>query len=348
MYRQFGALSGLAMVLIILNHAIEVGLNAPASFGYSSVTGWPRVLLTLLQALGVFAVPTFLLISGSFVAYAAQGRSTRLSPRFVWSSLQHIVWPYLIWSIIFYVAVFLLRDERYSAPGYMKNLLVGYPFHFIPLLVFFYVLSPVLIIVGRRRGVLLLLLIGLYQWLLMVVREPGLLGFALPAWMDVLAPPVLFNTMADWGIYFPLGVVFGLHGGSLRPHLLRLRWLFVTATVGLFVLGMLNAFEIANAPWARYLAPLAFAFLAPTIDRHKIPLVRQFEKIGKRAYGLYLTHLIILYTVVHLMGQLAPGLFRYPLLYFPLLFIIGLMVPLLLMNRAASGRARKTYRYFFG
>ena len=90
MNRQFPALSGLAMLLIVLNHTIEMGTSVPVQVGYPPVEGAMRTVLSLLQGLGVFAVPTFLFISGTFVAYAARGEPPKLTGKFLKNSLSHI------------------------------------------------------------------------------------------------------------------------------------------------------------------------------------------------------------------------------------------------------------------
>src|SRR4030065_571850 len=121
MNRQFTALSGMAMLLIVLNHAIQFGLDYPRQFGSAPLPEWALMILAVLQAFGVFAVPVFLFISGSFVAYAAQGNPPRLSKKFLGSSLRHIIIPYIIWSVIFYVEVYFHRGEQYTPLEYLKN-----------------------------------------------------------------------------------------------------------------------------------------------------------------------------------------------------------------------------------
>src|SRR5688500_13977086 len=122
MHRQYGALSGIAIVLIAINHAIHFGLEV------NPVDGAARHALVFLQALGAFAVPAFLFISGAFLSYSAG----QLSWAFVRSNVGRILWPYLVWSALFYVVVLLTNGERQSAPGYVKSLVVGYPYHFVP------------------------------------------------------------------------------------------------------------------------------------------------------------------------------------------------------------------------
>lgn len=336
------------MVLIVLNHAIHMSLEIPAQLGYTLVSGWPRFLLTLLQALGLFAVPTFLFISGAFVAYAARGKAG-LSLRFVWSSATHILWPYLLWSIVFYIVIYLQYRETYSLFGYAKNLIVGYPFHFVPLLMFFYVISPLLFLLARRASLILLLIIGLYQLVLINIRAPNTLLFQFPPIAGYLFPPVIGNTFADWGIFFPMGLVFSLHGAHLRTQLSRWKWLFASATVVLFIISLLHARHLLNVPWAIFVFPFTFAFIIPVISRNGIPLVTQLEQVGKRSYGLYLTHLIVIDLLLVLIRFTAPSLLQFQWVLVPILFAAGLTLPLYAMNTVGrQSTGRKVYRYVFG
>jgi peptidoglycan/LPS O-acetylase OafA/YrhL len=348
MNRQFPALSGLAMLLIVLNHTIEMGTSVPVQAGYPPVEGVMRSVLSLLQGLGVFAVPTFLSISGTFVAYAARGEPPTLTGKFLRNSLSHILWPYVLWSLVFYAVVFVQFDERYGLLGYVKNLLTGYPFHFVPLLVLFYLLSPLLVRLGRRWGWLIVAGIGLGQLLLINVLHPGALGFSLPSQAQALVPPVIGRTLADWAIYFPLGLVYGLNARRLLPGLQTLKWAFAGGALLFFALGFLHFNDVITLPLASYLAPLSFVLFAPSIKRDWIPAARRLETVGKRSYGLYLTHLIVLDLVLWGIQLLAPGLFNYQLLLLPLLFSIALFVPLLSMDGLARSPRRAVYRYVFG
>lgn len=342
------ALSGVAMVLIVLNHAIHMGLEGLDRLDYPAIEGGWRFGLTALQALGAFAVPIFLFVSGSFMAYAARS-APRLSLSFVWKSVRHIVWPYVVWSLLYYLLLFVYQGERYSILGYLKNLAVGYPFHFVPLLITFYVLSPLLIPLARRFSWQVLVATGLYQLFLLALRDPALFGIDFPARMNVLFPLVLGNPLADWAIYFPLGLVFGLHAAQWKPQLLKYRWALVTATVLLFSAGLLDAAGVLAAPWARYLCPVPLMFVLPVIDRKAIPAVGRLETVGKRSYGLYLTHLIMMNLVLMALELIGGQTVILYLLIFPLLFSAGLLIPMVLMGSFQQRRAtRKAYRYVFG
>ena len=88
--------------------------------------------------------------------------------------------------------------------------------------------------------------------------------------------------------------------------------------------------------------------LAPSIQRNWIPGARRLETVGKRSYGLYLTHLIVLDLTLWGIQALAPGLFRFQLLLLPLLFVVALFTPLLAMDGLAHSPRRTVYRYVFG
>ena len=348
MNRQFVALSGIAMLLIVLNHSIHFGLESTKAAGYALPGAWILFTLETLQALGNFAVPVFLFISGSFVAYAVTGETSRLSGKFLYSSLVHILVPYLIWSLIFYLLLFLLHSTSFIPLEYIKNLITGYPYHFIPLLGFFYLISPILVVLSKRYPWFLIGILLIYQLFLINIKYPGVLGFTYPDWANIFKIPVFWGTMADWLICFPLGVMINIHAKRTKPWLLRIKWPVLIFTVILFILGNLDAHGIISIFLPRLIAPLIFLLFIPVIQRNSIPWVRSFEQVGKRSYGLYLMHLIILDTLLVIIAFLAPGVVRYGVLTYTLLFAAGVLIPLWIMNQFAKSPARKYFRYIFG
>lgn len=340
MNRHYSAISGLAIVLIIVNHAVHFGLQM------STLEGPWVAPFTVLQAFGTFAVPTFLFVSGAFLAYAAAG----LSIAFLRGSCERILVPYVVWSIAFYALAAAASGDVRSPAAYLKSLLVGFPYHFVPLLTFWYVAAPLLVSVGKKHGIVLVTIVAAFQVLLIAVRHPAVVGLPVaPGWARALAPPVLFTTMADWAVYLPLGFVLSLHGSRAKVRLVRVRPLAVIATLVLFVLGFADVFGLLTAPWARFAVPVPAMLVLPTLDRSSIPFVRSLEYVGRRSYGIYLSHFVLLNLVL----LPASGLrLEGPVTLLAatvVLFVLGLGLPLLLMHvltRASTGR--RVFRPLFG
>jgi hypothetical protein len=349
MKRQFPALRGLAILLVILNHTITLGYWDTLKWGYPPLEKWGTILITAFGQLGWIAVPTFLFISGGFFAYAAQGNPPRLTYKVVLANLLHILWPYLIWSIIFYILLFLGHGEKFSLFGYVKNLIVGYPFNFVPLIVFYYLLSPILVLLMNRFGwVPVITIIAGYQIFLINIVNSGILGLSFPEWMNIFVPPVLSRTMADWGVYFPLGLIYSLKIKNISPWLEKYKWVFAVFTLIFYILSVIKTVSNIGFPFVEFIFPLAFVLFSTSINRNSIPMVRELEYVGKRAYGLYLTDLIVIDTSLLIIRAFLPWMIMYQIILQPLLFSLALTIPLSLMNGIESLPKRSVYRYVFG
>ena len=351
MHRQFAALRGLAMLMVVLNHSITMGMRAQQMWGFPVVSGWLYQTLMVLHDVGsMFAVPVFLFISGCFFSYAAKKAEPRsLSWKVVRASVLRVLYPYLLWSVLFYIVIFFRLNQSFSPVGYIKNLLVGYPFNFVPLILFFMVISPLLVRYSKRFGTLMLLLIFGYQLLLMGLEFPNAIGVPVPAQLGILKLPVIGGTMAVWGIYFPLGLIYSLNSKQILPWLKRFKWTLAAISAILFALTLFDRFAALPLPLIRTISVLAFILLTPTISRSAIPLVRELEKIGKHSYGLYLTNLITLEFLLLAIKLTVPQLFNISIVLFPLIFVITLEFPVWVMSQMAkSKRVHHYYRYVFG
>jgi probable poly-beta-1,6-N-acetyl-D-glucosamine export protein len=344
MHRQFQALSGIAMLLIVLNHTIQMDVDAPIGNSTAHLGNWPWIILSLVQALGVFGVPIFLFISGAFVSYAAKAYPTGKSYKFIMKSLVHIGWPYLVWSTVFYALVYLQFGKHYDLQGYFRNLVVGYPFHFIPLLIFFYLISPILVRLSRNRGVWMMAGIALYQLgLLALSCSDGLHNS-----LKLVSPPVIRGTLSQWAIFFPLGVCYSMNIGSVMPHLQKRRPLLAILTILFFILSILFGKYPVLSFLFGCLSSVPAVLVLTLVDRHSIPQLTLLEKIGKRSYGIYLSHLIFLDLILLLLANARPWFSDYRIAFLPLLFCAAILVPMTLMTSLARSPGRIFYRYIFG
>jgi len=346
--RQFPALRGIAILLVILNHSIALSLVAAREFGARMPSPQAWAALQALQSLGLVAVPIFLFLSGSYLAYAVRGKDLVASYRTILLSLRHILVPYVLWSLGFYVLIFLLEGQTTSVFGYIKNLLVGYPFEYVPLAVFCYLLAPFIVRAAEKSPGRLIAVIAIYQLFSAIVIKPGLLGFALPEWARLLTIPGLRTTIALWAVFFPLGVVYSLHTVRLVPSLQRIGWLLVAGTAicyGTAVIGSLGPFDPAIPS---LLTPVFAVLLLPLIRRETIPAAGLLESVGRRAYGLYLTNLIFLSLALLGIQAGFPWLLGQLLLLAPLLFVLTTLVLQALMSAVERTPVPMVRRYVFG
>jgi peptidoglycan/LPS O-acetylase OafA/YrhL len=307
-----------------------------------------RIVLVALLSLGLLAVPTFLFLSGSFIVFAVSNKPLRSAYQTLAVSLRHIVVPYLIWSLLFYVLIFALDGTRFSALGYLKNLLVGYPLNFIPILVFFYLLSPLIVRIARRYPWQLLLGMLLYQGLSLIVLRPGMFGLTIPSWTRMLTLPGLRQSMALWGIFFPLGTVGSLQSGWIQVHLERFWFIPVLLTAGALVLVVSHESGILTAPLASVLTPLFGVSVYPFISREQIPFIHVWEWLGRRAYGIYLSNLIWISLLLVVVESYAVGLLRNIYLLIPILSIATVAIVGLLMAGIEKLPVRGLRRFVFG
>jgi peptidoglycan/LPS O-acetylase OafA/YrhL len=348
MSRQFPALRGLAILLVVVNHSIVLSLAASAGAGHTAPPGWERFVLEALRGLGLIAVPTFLFISGGFMTYAVRGKDLRTGYRTVLLGLRHIVVPYLLWSLVFYVLVFALRGERYAPQDYLRNLAVGYPYNFVPIVVFFYIASPFLIRVATRHPAAVLVTIALYQVFTAAVVRPGLFGLTFPEWARFLTIPGLRLSIAIWGIFFPLGIVFGLHARRWQEIVGRLWWLLAAAAAVSYSLAVLHETSFVQFPLAGLLFPVFAVMMMPLLARDAIPFVETLEAFGKRAYGLYLTNLVFLNIALVAIQAGIPWLYDQLLLLVPLLVVFTILAMQFLVAGVARLPAATAQRYVLG
>jgi surface polysaccharide O-acyltransferase-like enzyme len=350
MNRQFAALRGIAMILVVFHHAVDLTAMVLRREGIAPLSGLVKTFfITPLYELGIYAVPLFLFVSGAFMAYAAKGDPPTISWTIVRNALKRLVWPYLIWSILLYILVFFHYGEVHSPTEYLKKLVIGSPFDFVPLLFFFYLVSPWLVRWGKgRRGILLLVGIGLLQLVVMNIEAPGILGFRFPDWAPGKVP-LIGTTLAQFALFFPLGLVYSLNAAAINPRLEQGKRPLLFLTLALFIVHLLHAYGLIRAPIVQYLAAAVGMMYTPLINRTSIPQVRRVEIVGKHSYGLYLSHFFLLDLLLFAVASFVPRLLSWPLPLTLLMFVLGLFIPVWLMEKLSrTKRARPVYRYLFG
>jgi hypothetical protein len=159
--------------------------------------------------------------------------------------------------------------------------------------------------------------------------------------------------------WFPFGVVIGLNLIQFKPRLVQLRWFLLIGTVIMAILVLVEYVVVDRLTGPAWLGPgfsgfsklpyslfLILAFLA--FDKSRMPLAEEVSQIGTKSLGIYLGNIPSVYVAAVFMYRLAPILLSYQLIYLLILVLVGLGIPLLLMEIVRRSPVRHRYRILFG
>jgi surface polysaccharide O-acyltransferase-like enzyme len=363
-------LNGLAIICVVVFHAVGTGFVAmfawahrylPAGVPAFSQVGSPSYyVLRVLEQLVGFSIPAFLFVSGYFIAVATGKSRETVSWSTVRARLKTLLIPFLLWTAIVISLQVVLEGKSLSLQRLFLDIFTGSSnevMYFVPLLVQFYLLSPLLVRLAKKNWKLLLVAAALIQLGVQLLAYPSFLGLDLPnaAALTRLLPKWFFPTKLLW---FTLGIIIGFHLDQFKPFLQRFRWVFLAVALVAIPLGVIEwelYFHLSGQEWLAHhetlldsiygLAAL-LSFLA-FVDV-KLPLPKTVENLGSRSYGIYLTHAIFILYAAKGIYQLAPQLLAYQIVLQPLLLLVGFGGPLAMMYVVERTSLRRFYKYIFG
>jgi len=360
MTRKLLFLNGLAILAIPIQHVTAYGLQAMFEWtdryrdvlvpNYDAVGSPAFVVSMVLRQLSTYSVPGFLFISGFFIAFMVRGKEANLSYKTILPRIRTLVYPFLIWTVIRYI---LLRQFPSSLDDILN------PYHFIPLLIQFYLISPLLVKWARRNWKSLLAITAVLHLGLQLVRYIEDFGLTFPGMEQILFVSPRWAIHGQQPFWFPLGLVAGMNTKGFGDFLERVKpWLLPAAI--LFAVTLNAEYLIAdslNGPawigptfsgFSRNFFILAVLMLVLASDDTKFPYSKKISEVGTRSLGIYLGNIPFIYVTAVLMYRLTPALLGIQVLYQPILFAAGFLGPLALMWFVRSTRLRGAYRYLFG
>lgn len=371
MVRRFLLLNGLAIICAVVYHASGWGFTAMfwwthryadvavPNFDQMGSAGY--YALRAVEQLIIFAVPAFLFVSGFFIAFAAGRTKGNVRWSTVVARIRTLFIPYLLWSLLIWTADFA-QGERYAPLTYLEMLVTGRtasPYYFVPLLIQFYLLSPLLAPLAKRRGLILLVVSAVIQ---LSIRALIFLNTieSLPPAFEPLMPLTASWFFPGHLFWFSFGIVAGLHLDTLKALLPRIKWPALILALILYPLGILEwewVLRTSSETWiaARETVLDSFFALAAILaflafSEVKIPFTDELSDLGSKSFGIYLAHSPVLEYTARAIYLLAPWLLASQFLLQPILVAMGLGIPLLLMHLANSERlpVRSYYQYIFG
>jgi peptidoglycan/LPS O-acetylase OafA/YrhL len=368
MARRLLLLNGLAVLGVVVNHATGWGFTAliwwtnrylPVAVpDYAQIGTATYYALRVLEQLVAFTVPSFLFASGFFIAFVVGRDVGEGDWSIVRSRIAILVVPYVIWSIV--ILAGRAAEGRALTPGSVLSAIAfgraAAPFYYIPLLVQLYLLAPFLIRAVRRHWAAVLAAAAAVQLSTHALQYAALLGDG-TGWLrpQHVAPAWLFATKVFW---FVLGIVVCLRLATTRAWLVRTRWAWLAVLVLTFAAGLWEWEALLGAsgrPWIAYFdtavdGGYAAAFIACFVAFEGVVrlLPERVGALGAASYAVYLIHAPAQELAARAVATLAPALLQYQWLFQPLLWCVGLAVPLLLMTAVQAGPARRLYRPLFG
>lgn len=369
MIKRLSLLNGLSILAVVINHATHRGFVAmfywtdryrPVSVpNYDQMGSLIYYVLTSLEKLMVFSVPSFLFFSGFFIAFAARGSQSTLSWKMVRQRIFNLALPYLIWSVVIFISNGF-SGEVLTPGRYLLRLLYGGAiphYYFVPLICQLYILSPLLVQLAKKYPALLLVGTALIQLGMMSFSYMGLF-LNNPALNQILKIMRYWTWFPMWIFFFAFGVFAGFHLNALKNFLSRWKWIFVGATFLFGALAVLEANGIFDRtaqnwrdtpltlPSTLYALAFMMAFLA--FEKAPMPLAKLFTQLSSKSYGIYLTHTIVLGIVAWWFYRFLPELLAYQPIFQPLLVAFGIGIPLITMIWISRSPAGKMYRFLFG
>ncbi|MEW5958528.1 MAG: acyltransferase, partial [Chloroflexota bacterium] len=257
MVRRLLLLNGVAILAVAWNHAAwegfiamfwwtdlyRPGVTIPNYDQFNSLSFYG--LIAAIQ-LSYFAVPSFLFVSGFFVAYTARGQQSTLSWKMVRVRVTNLLIPYVIWSLAIFFSDWLLSCfnvcELQSPSIYLIKLLTGQAsgaYWYVTLICQLYLLSPWLVQLAKTR-----------MWLLLLVAGLGHLGGMILGYLhffeNAQAPGLVYTIFDSFLFpqhlfYFVFGIVAGFHLPALKIWLSRLKWGLLAAVIISAILALIEA-----------------------------------------------------------------------------------------------------------
>jgi len=368
--KRFLTFNGIAIISVILFHAVGQGFVAlffwadryrPVSVpNFDQVGSLTYFAFRTVEQIAVFSIPFFLFVSGYFIAFATGRIQKNIRSPVIMARVRDLIIPYLFWS---FVVIFLeiALEGRIRTPGrYLSMLLVGGAspaYYYIPLLIQFYLLTPLLVPLAKNRWVGLLTVVALIQIIVQLLHYPVLLGLESPALEPLinLVPKWLFVARIFW---FTFGVIVGFQLKKIKPFLSSSKWWLLGASLLMIPLGILEweaYLRISGEVWIDHretIIDTIYSFLVILtvigFDRMVIPFSERFSSLGTKSFGIYIVHPIVMIYLSRLIARFAPQILGNQILFQTIIIALGLGVPLLMMYAVDHSPFRRVYRYIFG
>lgn len=341
------------------------GVAVPNYDQYGSLSYYALIAIIKLTFI---AIPTFLFVSGFFIAYTSRGKQSALSWKVVRVRITNLLIPYLIWSVVFFAADFLTSCldacSAQSLPAYLWALVSGgatEAYWYVPLIIQFFLLSLVLVPLTKANWKLAILIGALTQLGAIAVTYLAIFGINVPPIIAATFTTIFFPRDL---IFFIIGVAAGFHFSALKQWLARTKWWLLAVWVVSIVLTLAEAeffFRLNDGeyylghiqggyftiPMTIYVITFILTFLA--FENVAVPFSTTVLEMGRRSYGIFLMHMLLIgYVMPKVVYHLLPWVLGHQIVYQPILIVSAIGLPYLFISFIAKSRFKGAYRTLFG
>ena len=264
--------------------------------------------VSVLQKLSSFVVQGFILLSG--VKLFLKGGEIKYG-KFYLSRLTHVVIPYIIWVVIYYLYFCSEEYFTFSLSELGRFIMVGdisAHFYFVVVIAQFYLLAPLWVMLFKKSNPSVVLVVTLTINILCGLSLDAILAELFPtvsfAHLDLLFPRYIF--------YWAAGCVIGLHYQEFQNYLRR-RWLSITTffVICLLIRGWFAVRFIGGAPaWMDQIhilycisAILFFYMVSQMFVQGGSWVLKPLVPIDKCSYAIYLIHCLLIFIANDYMDE---------------------------------------------
>ncbi len=368
MIKKLLALNGIAIIGAVLYHAAGWGfismfwwadqyrsVSVPNfdQFGSFSYFG-----LRLIEQIIIIAIPSFLFVSGYFIAFAS-GKEQAPKWNWIFTRIKYLVIPYLIWSFVM-ILMNTVFGEKYNPGQLITMVLTGKSieaFYFIPLIIQLYLLSPFLTRAAKAKPYLLLTISFILMLIIHLGQYASMLGLdyfgkqifskILPAW---IFPGNLF--------WFVFGIYFGFYYATILEKLTKYRYLFLSICILFIPIGVWEwekLLSLSGKDWfpsresiADNFYALFFLLTFITFSLKNIINQKWINYLGSKSFGIYLSHTLFLTITAKLIYNFFPQILKYQIIFQPILILVGIFGPLIIIEILKRSPFKKVFGYVFG